>query len=107
MNKLGEYISARLTVIDLAGSERVKKSGVDGMHFREATSINKSLLALGNVVSALAAKKHHVPFRDSKLTRILEGSIGGNCKTVLLVCTSSEADHAHETVSSLEFASRA
>jgi len=98
---------ARLSVVDLAGSERVKKSGVEGVHLREASAINKSLLALGNVVSALALKKQHVPLRDSKLTRLLEGSIGGNCKTVLLVCASPAAEHMQETISSLEFASRA
>jgi len=98
---------ARLSVVDLAGSERIKKSGVEGVHFREATAINKSLLALGNVVSALAARKRHVPFRDSNLTRILEGCLGGNCKTAMLVCASPAQEHVHETLCSLEFASRA
>lgn len=98
---------SRLSVVDLAGSERVKRSGVEGAQFREATAINKSLLAFGNVVSALAAKKAHVPFRDSKLTRILDGSIGGNCKTALLVCASPSMDSAHETFNTFEFASRA
>jgi kinesin family protein 5 len=98
---------ARLSVVDLAGSERVKKSGVEGSHFKEATTINKSLLALGNVVSALAARKQHVPYRDSKLTRLLEGCLGGNCKTALLVCASPDHEHAQEALCSLEFASRA
>jgi len=98
---------ARLSIVDLAGSERIKKSGVEGAHLKEATAINKSLLALGNVVSALAARKAHVPFRDSKLTRVLDGSLGGNCKTALLVCASPAQDHVHETLCSLEFASRA
>eukprot|EP00928_Gymnodinium_smaydae_P037785 TRINITY_DN26188_c0_g5_i1.p1 TRINITY_DN26188_c0_g5~~TRINITY_DN26188_c0_g5_i1.p1 ORF type:complete len:822 (+),score=102.78 TRINITY_DN26188_c0_g5_i1:69-2534(+) len=102
-----ECRSARLNVVDLAGSERVKKSGAEGIQFKEAAAINTSLLALGNVVSALAAKKGHVPFRDSKLTRLLEGSLGGNCKTVLLVCVSPSVEHAPETVCTLEFASRA
>eukprot|EP00419_Tripos_fusus_P033935 CAMPEP_0172773944 /NCGR_PEP_ID=MMETSP1074-20121228/195214_1 /TAXON_ID=2916 /ORGANISM="Ceratium fusus, Strain PA161109" /LENGTH=110 /DNA_ID=CAMNT_0013610295 /DNA_START=99 /DNA_END=428 /DNA_ORIENTATION=- len=88
---------AQLNVVDLAGSERVKKSGAVGAQFKEATAINKSLLAFGNVVSALAAKQKHVPFRDSKLTRILEGSLGGNCKTSLLVCTSPASQHVGET----------
>merc|ERR1719181_2417554 len=100
-------MTARLSIVDLAGSERVKRSGVEGAQFREATAINKSLLAFGNVVSALAAKRTHVPFRDSKLTRILDGSIGGNCKTALLVCASPAVDSASETINSLEFASRA
>lgn len=98
---------AQLNVVDLAGSERVKKSGVEGMHFKEAAAINSSLLALGNVVNALAHKKPHVSFRDSKLTRVLEGSIGGNSKTALLVCASVAAEHVHETVNTFEFASRA
>lgn len=96
-----------LSVVDLAGSERVKRSGVVGKEFKEATNINGSLLALGNVVSALAARQRHVPFRDSKLTHVLSGSIGGNCKTSLLVCVSPTVDSASETIHALEFASRA
>ncbi|CAK0809626.1 unnamed protein product [Prorocentrum cordatum] len=95
------------TVVDLAGSERVKKSGAEGARFQEAAAINKSLLALGNVVSALAAKKKHVPTRDSKLTRLLEGSLGGNCKTSLLVCVSPALENQGETLCTLDFASRA
>merc|ERR1719159_1452943 len=102
-----ECTIARLNVVDLAGSERVKKSGVEGVHLKEASAINRSLLTFGNVVSALAAKRSHVPFRESKLTRILDGSIGGNCKTALLVCISPDTDNATETLSTLEFASRA
>merc|ERR1719188_1898699 len=102
-----ECTRARLNVVDLAGSERIKKSGAAGAQFKEATNINKSLLALGNVVSSLAAKKKHVPFRDSKLTRILDGSLGGNCKTALLVCASPASQHANESVGAFEFASRA
>eukprot|EP00933_Yihiella_yeosuensis_P042459 TRINITY_DN37042_c0_g1_i1.p1 TRINITY_DN37042_c0_g1~~TRINITY_DN37042_c0_g1_i1.p1 ORF type:complete len:1025 (-),score=314.59 TRINITY_DN37042_c0_g1_i1:86-2953(-) len=102
-----EVTTARLNVVDLAGSERVKKSGAEGMRFQEATAINKSLLAFGNVVSALAAKKAHVPLRDSKLTRILDGSIGGNCRTALLVCASPATENAGETVNTFDFASRA
>eukprot|EP00929_Paragymnodinium_shiwhaense_P036408 TRINITY_DN19520_c0_g1_i1.p1 TRINITY_DN19520_c0_g1~~TRINITY_DN19520_c0_g1_i1.p1 ORF type:complete len:712 (-),score=188.87 TRINITY_DN19520_c0_g1_i1:257-2392(-) len=102
-----ECTHARLNVVDLAGSERVKKSGAEGAQLREANAINKSLLAFGNVVSALASKRNHVPFRDSKLTRILEGSIGGNSKTALLVCVSPATENMTETLSTLEFASRA
>jgi len=98
---------ARICVVDLAGSERVKKSGVKGKHFQEAMAINRSLLALGNVINALAAKRSHVPFRNSKLTRILDGSIGGKCRTALLVCVSPDAVHMLETICSLEFAARA
>mmetsp|Transcript_82745 Transcript_82745/g.146108 ORF Transcript_82745/g.146108 Transcript_82745/m.146108 type:complete len:618 (-) Transcript_82745:59-1912(-) len=102
-----ECTRSRLTVIDLAGSERVKKSGAEGAQLKEALAINKSLLVFGNVVSALAAKQRHVPFRESKLTRILDGSIGGNSRTSLLVCVSLAAENAAETYSALEFASRA
>lgn len=102
-----ECTIARLNVVDLAGSERVKKSGSEGMRFQEATNINRSLLAFGNVVSALAARKSHVPLRDSKLTRILDGSIGGNCRTALLVCVNPAFEHVGETLNTLEFASRA
>lgn len=97
----------KLTVVDLAGSERVKKSGVSGAQLKEASNINSSLLAFGNIVQALAEKKKFIPYRDSKLTRILEDSVGGNCKTSLLVCCSPSAESADETVSTLEFASRA
>jgi hypothetical protein len=102
-----ECTVAKLNVVDLAGSERVKKSGVEGTQLKEALAINKSLLVFGNVVSALAAKRTHVPFRESKLTRILDGSIGGNSRTSLLVCVSPSTENAAETLSALEFASRA
>lgn len=97
----------KLTVVDLAGSERIKKSGVTGAQLKEATNINSSLLSFGNIVQALAEKKKFIPYRDSKLTRILEDSVGGNCKTSLLVCASPSAESSDETVSTLEFASRA
>ena len=97
----------KLTIVDLAGSERVKKSGVQGQQLKEAVNINGSLLAFGNVVSALAEKKKFIPYRDSKLTQILEDSMGGNSKTSLLVCTSPAQESANETLNTLEFASRA
>jgi len=75
--------------------------------FKEATNINTSLLAMGNVVQALAKQQTHVPFRDSNLTRVLEGSLGGLCRTSLLVCVAPEMYHATETQSTLEFAARA
>lgn len=95
------------SVVDLAGSERVKRSGVAGKELKEAININGSLLALGNVVAALASKKKHVPYRDSKLTRVLEGSVGGNCRTTLLCCASPAADSTSETLAALSFAARA
>jgi len=101
----------KLTIVDLAGSERIKKSQPNGsnkdIRFKEATNINTSLLAIGNVVQALAKQQSHVPFRDSNLTRVLEGSLGGFSRTSLLVCVAPELYHSNETCSTLEFASRA
>ena len=103
----GRGTVAILSVVDLAGSERTKRSGVEGKQFKEAVNINGSLLALGNVVAAMASRKKHVPFRDSKLTRLLEGRVGGNCRTNLIVCASPSADSVSESVSALAFAARA
>ena len=94
-------------MVDLAGSERVKRSGVAGKELKEAININGSLLTLGNVVAALAAKKKHVPYRDSKLTRVLEGSVGGTAARPYLCCASPAADSTSETLSALSFAQRA
>lgn len=96
-----------LTVVDMAGSERVKKTLSEGIRFSEATNINTSLLAFGNVMQALAEKRNHVPYRDSMLTKILESSLSGRSRTALLVCLAPELEHSHETTTSLEFASRA
>jgi hypothetical protein len=96
-----------LTIVDLAGSERQKKTQNVGARFKEALNINTSLLALGNVVSALAAGHRHIPYRDSTLTKILEPSLNGKSRTVLLVCVSSEIEHANESANSLDFATRA
>jgi hypothetical protein len=95
-----------LTVVDMAGSERVKKSQSSGLRFNEATNINSSLLTFGNVVHALAKKDAHVNFRDSLLTKLLESSLSGLSRTSLLVCVAPEQKHAPETTTSLEFASR-
>jgi len=97
----------KLTVVDLAGSERVKKSEAKGQRFEEAKNINSSLLAFGNVVQALASKQSHVPYRDAKLTKLIEDCVGGNCKTNLLVCVSPAEGSVGESISTLEFASRA
>ncbi len=97
----------RLTVVDLAGSERVKKSQAEGARLKEASNINTSLLSLGNCVAALAARQRHIPFRDSVLTRLLEGALGGRCRTALLCCVAPEAEHAGESTGALEFAVRA
>ncbi|KAJ8440068.1 hypothetical protein Cgig2_025267 [Carnegiea gigantea] len=84
-----EILSAKLHLVDLAGSERAKRTGADGMRLKEGIHINKGLLALGNVISALGDEKKrkeggHVPYRDSKLTRLLQDSLGGNSKTVMI-----------------------
>lgn len=72
-----------------AGSERVKETGTSGQQFSEGVQINKGLMALGNVIAALSeARRTHVPYRDSKLTRILEDSLGGNCKTTMMATVS-------------------
>ncbi|KAK9804341.1 hypothetical protein WJX72_008150 [[Myrmecia] bisecta] len=102
-----EAAASVLHLIDLAGSERVRKSEVAGRQLKEAQSINKSLSALGDVISALQRKGPHIPFRNSKLTQVLQDSLCGSSK-VLLVCNlSPEPGSASETLSSLNFASRA
>lgn len=97
-----------LYLVDLAGSERVSKSKAAGSRLDEAKNINLALLALGNCIQALADKKgKYVPFRDSKLTRLLEDSLGGNSKTSLVVTIGPSLAHFQESVSSLQFGSRA
>lgn len=99
---------AVLNLIDLAGSERVGKTGATGQTLAEAKKINQSLSALGNVINALSSgKADHVPYRDSQLTRLLQESLGGNCKTRLIVCCSPHGFNAEETLSSLRFGQRA
>ncbi|CAE7234924.1 KLP1 [Symbiodinium natans] len=97
----------QLYLVDLAGSERVTKTGVAGTQLSEAKSINKSLLALGQVIFALAHKLKHVPYRDSKLTHLLRNCLGGNARTAVLITVSPHADNAGETLSSLRFGARA
>mmetsp|Transcript_29960 Transcript_29960/g.52578 ORF Transcript_29960/g.52578 Transcript_29960/m.52578 type:complete len:556 (+) Transcript_29960:206-1873(+) len=99
----------KLNLVDLAGSERVRLSGAVGQRLEESKKINKSLSALGNVISALTERKHrsHVPYRDSKLTRILEDSLGGNCKTTMMAMISPALMSFNESLSTLKFANRA
>ena len=100
--------SSHLYLVDLAGSERVKKTGATSMRLEEAKKINVSLLALGNVISALSdPKSTHISYRDSKLTRLLQESLGGNAKTSLIVTVSPSTYNTEETISSLFFALRA
>ena len=97
-----------LYLVDLAGSERVKKTGATADRLKEAKLINQSLLALGNVISALSdPKSTHISYRDSKLTRLLQNSLGGNSKTALIVNVSPSTYNTEETISSLFFALRA
>ena len=93
-----------LNLVDLAGSEKVSKSGAQGLALEEAIKINSSLTALGKVIQALSSGADHVPYRDSKLTRILQESLGGNYKTSLIVNCSMHEDSIEETVSTLRFA---
>ncbi|OBA19787.1 kinesin-domain-containing protein [Metschnikowia bicuspidata var. bicuspidata NRRL YB-4993] len=104
-----EYIKSTMNLVDLAGSEDINKSGATNERAREAGSINQSLLALGKVISALSEGKDskHVPYRESKLTRILQGSIGGHTKTALIATISPAKINAFETVSTLNYASKA
>jgi len=97
----------KLSLVDLAGSEKVSKSESVGETLEEAKKINWSLSALGNVIDALAEQRPHVPYRDSRLTRVLEEALGGNCHTTLLVAASTCMQHFDETLSSLRFATRA
>ncbi|XP_056287488.1 kinesin heavy chain-like [Pseudoliparis swirei] len=101
-------LSGKLYLVDLAGSEKVSKTGAEGAVLDEAKNINKSLSALGNVISALAeATKSHVPYRDSKMTRILQDSLGGNCRTTIIICCSPSVYNESETKSTLMFGQRA
>lgn len=97
----------KLTLVDLAGSEKVSKSESIGDTLEEAKKINWSLTALGKVIDALAERRPHVPYRDSRLTRVLEEALGGNCRTTLLVAASACSQHYDETISSMRFATRA
>mmetsp|Transcript_27992 Transcript_27992/g.39814 ORF Transcript_27992/g.39814 Transcript_27992/m.39814 type:complete len:989 (+) Transcript_27992:106-3072(+) len=100
--------SGKLVLVDLAGSEMVRKSNASGQQLEEAKTINKSLSALGQVINALTDEKQtHVPYRDSKLTRVLQDSLGGNSKTVLIVAISPSSYNGNETVSTLRFGMRA
>uniref|UniRef100_A0A8B9L2X8 Kinesin-like protein n=1 Tax=Astyanax mexicanus TaxID=7994 RepID=A0A8B9L2X8_ASTMX len=103
-----QKLCGKLYLVDLAGSEKVSKTGAEGSVLDEAKNINKSLSALGNVISALAeGTKVHVPYRDSKMTRILQDSLGGNCRTTMFICCSPSSFNEAETKSTLMFGQRA
>ncbi len=107
----GQTLMARskLFLVDLAGSEKIPYVANDNpKHIKELTSINKSLSTLGNVISALAtSNRSHIPYRESKLTRILQDSLGGNTRTILIACVAPTIVHSSETLSTLQFADRA
>lgn len=98
----------KLNLVDLAGSEKQKRTGTTGVRFKEATKINLSLSALMNVITSLVdGKSKHVPYRDSKLTRLLQDSLGGNVKTCMIANISPSASSYEETLSTLRYADRA
>ncbi|KAJ8778555.1 hypothetical protein J1605_013524 [Eschrichtius robustus] len=108
----GEYetLTAKFHFVDLAGSERLKRTGATGERAKEGISINCGLLALGNVISALgdqSKKVVHVPYRDSKLTRLLQDSLGGNSQTIMIACVSPSDRDFMETLNTLKYANRA
>merc|ERR1711871_203358 len=95
-----------MNFVDLAGSERLSKSGATGDRAAEARAINKSLSALGNVISSLLRGDAHIPFRDSKLTYVLQGSLVSGAKALMVACLAPEADHGDETLCTLRFAKK-
>jgi kinesin family protein 11 len=97
----------KLNLVDLAGSENISRSGAKDSRAREAGEINKSLVALGRVITALVDKSGHVPYRDSKLTRLLRDALGGRCKTCVIATVSPASHSVEETLSTLEYAHRA
>ncbi|KAL4170706.1 hypothetical protein KRP22_008812 [Phytophthora ramorum] len=103
---------SKFHLVDLAGSERVRRTNSEGARFREGVNINRGLLALGNVINALCERNRtssltaHVPYRDSKLTRLLQDSLGGNSKTLMIACISPADVNYEETFNTLRYASR-
>ncbi|OAP62142.1 hypothetical protein AYL99_04345 [Fonsecaea erecta] len=108
-NKTGEdYIcSGKLNLVDLAGSENIQRSGAENKRAAEAGLINKSLLTLGRVINALVDKSSHIPYRESKLTRLLQDSLGGRTKTCIIATVSPAKSNLEETISTLDYAFRA
>jgi kinesin family protein C1 len=102
----GRVANGTLHLVDLAGSERLKQTGATGDRLKEAQNINKSLSALGDVVSALAEKHRHVPYRNSKLTYLLQNALGGDGKTLMFANVSPSAESSQETLCSLRFAQK-
>ncbi|WOL04667.1 kinesin-like protein KIN-4A isoform X4 [Canna indica] len=112
MRKLDPSVTESAQTEDIAGSDCAKRTGSDGLRFKEGVHINKGLLALGNVISALGDEKKrkegvHVPYCDSKLTRLLQDSLGGNSRTVMIACMSPADINSEETLNTLKYANRA
>jgi kinesin family protein 11 len=109
MNEEGvEYLSAgKLNLVDLAGSENIQRSGAENKRAAEAGLINKSLLTLGRVINALVERSSHIPYRESKLTRLLQDSLGGRTKTCIIATLSPAKSNLEETISTLDYAFRA
>lgn len=103
-----DYISAgKLNLVDLAGSENIQRSGAENKRAAEAGLINKSLLTLGRVINALVDRQSHIPYRESKLTRLLQDSLGGRTKTCIIATVSPAKSNLEETISTLDYAFRA
>ena len=101
-------LAGKLFALDLAGSERIKKSGADGTRLEEVKSINKSLAALGNCIAALSnSQTTHIPYRSSILTRLLQESLGGNSLTSLIITIRPGKMFINDTINTLQFGSRA
>merc|ERR1711892_1132497 len=110
VDKEVETVCSKFHFVDLAGSERLKRTGATGDRAKEGISINSGLLALGNVISALgdkSKKSSHVPYRDSKITRLLQDSLGGNSRTIMIACISPSDSDFMETLNTLKYANRA
>ncbi|XP_063378735.1 kinesin-like protein KIF18A isoform X2 [Cydia fagiglandana] len=103
----GQARVVKLSMIDLAGSERASATGCSGERFKEGANINRSLLSLGNCINKLADGSSYIPYRDSKLTRLLKDSLGGNCKTVMIANISPAAASYEDTYNTLKYAARA
>ncbi|GMH44881.1 hypothetical protein BSKO_12838 [Bryopsis sp. KO-2023] len=102
-----DYLCAKMHLVDLAGSERAKRTKVTGARLQEGIDINRGLLALGKVISALVEGQKHVPYRDSKLTRLLQDSLGGNSRTTMIACVSPADINMEETLNTIRYANRA
>merc|ERR1719326_1363263 len=99
-------ISSQLALVDLAGCEQLKQSKVSGVHKREAVGINSSLLVLGKCITALSEGRHHVPYHEAKLTKLLRGAFGGSSRTTCVIAASPDDQHGENTVQALRFGER-